>query len=565
MIACRAMLTPARAWIPLLRESPLLAGVGLGVALILRPGPGWFYPEGVDWEQYIQGAMAVAHPSSGLALAPWRQPLHAWLVGLGGADIGYVLAAQILAMGCAAALVAAAALLARALAGPWAGGLAALVAVSLGSVAETARLVTPYPLLAACFGSALALGAACARWPSWPLALGAGLSGAAAWGVDLKGAQVLPLMVLLVLFGSLRATSWRPRIALALALAAGCAGPVILHHALTQRLDLDPLPLSEQIRSQRLQNLDQLQDAQLFGEEVRRDCAGAPADLSLGALVGPCGRAMLAQNLAFLSVHHAIPSVPSALLLPLCLLPAAWRGRHGRLVSGATAALTIAAPLLAGLVGMMWISHGVRYVLHLAVPIAALVPVAGARLLEWPGRRWPHLAFWSAAAGVLLAVGWCLLHWPRPDLARFAHLQGPNTPASVAWDPAQPDPRVRLSRWLAARLGPDDLLIDCASASLDTFVLPRSIATLKPLPHENALCSNLIKDPPATDGVVWILLRHLPNDPGGRFALSPDLPARHGWEAAWSIPARPYRTPWPECCDELLLWRRAGGPQGSGG
>ncbi|MFH1468012.1 MAG: hypothetical protein ABIO70_26735 [Pseudomonadota bacterium] len=559
------MQKPTRAWLPVLREAPLALGVGVGVALILRPGPGWFYPEGVDWEQYIQGAMALFHPSPGLALPPWRQPLHAYLVGTLGADMGYVPAAQLLAMGCAVVLVCASGLLARALAGPWAGGLAALVAVSLGSVAMAARLVTPYPLLAACFGLALALGAACSRWPRWPLALGAGLFAAAAWSADLKGSLAIPLAALLVLLGVPRAPTWRLRIALVLALAVGLAGPLALHRTLARHLDLHPLPLAEQVRSQRHQNIDQLDNAQLFSEAVRRECAGAPDDLSAGALVGPCGRALLAQNLDFLGVHRAIPSVPSAFLLPFCLLPAAWAGRRGRLVSSTAAIAALAAPLLAGLVGMMWISHGVRYVLHLAVPFAALVPVAGARLAELPGQRWPRFARWGVPAGALLAAAWILVIWPRPDLARVTRMQGPNAPEDVPWSPDQPDPRGRLAAWLTARLGPDDTLVDCAAASLDILVLPRSLATIQPLPHENVRCSALIKSPPVSGGAVWILLRHLPDDQGRRFVLPPNLPASYGWEEVWSIPSRPYRTPWPECCDELRLWRHEGGAQGSSG
>lgn len=557
------MPTPApdpapRRWARAARELPLLAALALGVALVVRPGPGWFYPEGVDWEQYLEAAVAVADPGSGAAFPGWRRPLHALVVGLLGARSGYVAAAQALAVGCAAAVVVAAGLLGRSLSRPWVGALAALTAANLAPVALAARQVTPYPLLAAAVGLALALGAACSRWPTWPLAFGAGLAAGLAWAADPKGVIAPPLAILLVGVGLLRLPprAWGRAACLAVGLGVGLGLPILLETAIERHLGLRPVPLAEQIESQRWQNLDQLGDPNLFSVAVRRACTGAPTAPSPGALLGPCGAAMLDHNLAFLRVQGAVPDGRSALLAPLCLLPAAWGPRtRERLAASLAAFLAVWLPLLAGLAGLLWVSHGVRYVLHLAVPIAVLVPLALDRLLGLPALRWPRGRPWSAGAAALVAGLWLWQLWPGLDLGRIASLTGPNAPVAGSWDPALPDPRVRLSRWLASQLGPDDLVIDCAASSIESFVLPRRLATLRALPHENERCAAWMQRPPDAAGERWLLTRHLPNDPGRRFALPADLPARLGWEEVSGIPARPWATPWPECCEELHLWR----------
>ena len=542
-----------------LREAPVALGVLVGSALVLRQGPGWYFPLGVDWQQYIEDAMVLSHPGQGYAFTPWRQPLYPLLVALLGEDQGYVHAAQYLAVGSAATLVVASALLARALGSPLTGALAAITAGCIGSVSMAARLVTPYPVFGALFGLSLAFGACCARWPWWPTAFLTGLFAAATWATDLKGIQIIPLAILLVATGVLRSPRprWRRGLAMAVGLALGLAIPCVVDREMKQRLGHEPIPLSAQIESQRQQHLDQLSNPVIFGDEVRTACTGASSEISIPALFSPCGVAMLRHNLRQLQHHKAVPDIFTLLLVLLCLIPAAWgtRGRD-RLASSCASFLTLVVPLAAGAVGLLWVSSGVRYIIHLAVPTAALVPVGFARLMSCPSRWWSRLAPWTAVIALGGAAAWLLAVWPQLDVRKLGHPRTPPPPLHGPWQDAKPDPRMRLISWLAGRIGPEDKVIDCAEFSFEVMVMPKRIDVVKTLPHDNHRCASLIRNPPEVSGDLWLFTRHLGGRRGILFNLPPEFPKRAGWEEVWRIPERPHNNPWPGCCDHLRLWRR---------
>lgn len=544
----------------LLRELPLLLGIAAAAVLALRPGLSWFYPEGVDWEQYIDAADFLWRPEGGGGFPTWRQPLHAYLVGLLGSGSTYLQAAQLLGLGSTLAMVVAAGLLARALADSWAGAAAALVAASMGSTALAARLVTPYPLLGACAGLTLALAACSLRWRRWPLAALAGLFAGAAWATDLKGLIFAPLGLGLVAAALLlpwpRGRRWW--LALLLAYGVGLAAPMGLDHWLKQGWGIQPMPLAEQVRTQRAQNLDRMFDAQLFEAPLREACAQEQAlEMSRAALSNHCARAMLAENVEHMAAHTALPDFRSLWLLPLALLPALWarRSRKALLASSLATAATLLVPFLTGLVSMLWISHGVRYVLHLVVPAAALVPVAWSRLLGLPGFRWGWAQRAVGPLTLVVSLAWLCWVWPGAPPSKLLQLRGPNLPGVGEPRLVAPDPRLRLVDRLLSSLQPDDVVIDCASTSVRSFLLPVAVEVIEPLPHDLARCQSLVRSPPSTGDNTWLLARHVPDDPGKRWAMAPGLPADHGWTQLERIDARPHNSPWPACCDATTLWR----------
>ncbi len=549
-------------------EAPFLLGLIAAIIIAVRPGLGWFYPEGVDWEQYVDAADFLWRATEGGGFPTWRQPLHAYLVGALTGDGTYLEASALLGVGSAVGIVVAAGLLGRALADSWAGAAAALFAASMGSVALAARLVTPYPLFGALAGLAVALGVCAARWRRWPLALLAGFAASAAWAVDLKGMALVPLGLGFVLLALL--PSW-PRgrrwwLLLPVAFGLGLAGPAGLDHWLKQGWGIEPLPLSEQVESQRAQNLDRMDDTVLFEQPLREACADEQAvEMSLDALTNDCARAMLDDNLQHMAVHTALPDARTLWLLPLALLPALWarRSRWSLVASVLASAGALLAMFLWGLVSMLWISHGVRYVLHLAAPAAALVPVALYRLLGLPGLRWPRARLAVGPLTLGLSLAWLLWVWPAVPASELARLRGPNLPGPGETPLWSPDPRLRLVDGLVDGLAPGDTVIDCANVSVRSFLLPVDAVIEEPLPHDLRRCQELIQQPPVQDGATpWLITRHVPDDPGRRWTMAADYPGEHGWRVLERVDARPHGTPWPACCDLMILWGREPSPGG---
>ena len=185
--------------LPLLRraltELPLLAGVAVGLVLYWWLGFAFVLDgtvEGYHWADYFENAWMIVNRVD-LGYASFRYPLHAALVGhLGEALDSYANAAILVSSVGAFAMVLGNGLLGRVLAGPWAGGVAALL-VPTAQVALTAgRWGNLYTALAGASLLTLGLAAVVARRPRWGLAALAGLVGSVAWGLDPRGLAMVP-------------------------------------------------------------------------------------------------------------------------------------------------------------------------------------------------------------------------------------------------------------------------------------------------------------------------------------------------------------------------------------
>ncbi|MFH1468395.1 MAG: glycosyltransferase family 39 protein, partial [Pseudomonadota bacterium] len=362
---------------PLVREWPWLAGVLLGWAFLLHPGFARFgFPDGADWDTYLASAAhlwldPVAHHYN-----EWRLPLFPWLIGLFGALGSYVRAGQVLALVASLALVLGAGLLARALAGRWAGAVVALAAALTPLVVEGSWWVNPYPVVAGAGALALGLGAACARWPRWGWALASGAFGGIALAMDMRA---LPVACALPLLAALGPGSWRRRALLGLLALAPLLAFEGASHALRVGYDLRLRPFSSQLAIQH-------EDMPGVGAPPPPDgiVAASRCEKARGLRdptpFGPCARLRRASNYELLHRQGLLPAFGVLLAgMLLCLLPPAW-GRRGSL-----AAALVFWPTAASLaLGTSLVLYPSRYLLPVAPLLAALGPVALARLAGLP-------------------------------------------------------------------------------------------------------------------------------------------------------------------------------------
>lgn len=428
----------------LLLESPFLAGLALGLGLLWVRGFAFVplaLPLGPDWHQYYMAAWKL---SVGVAqdYPAFRMPLYPWVLAALGASGGYAQAAVVISSLSCLVLVVAAALLARALAGRWAGALAAVAVASVTTTLESARWAAQYPFLAALTGLGLAAGAASVRWPGlgWPLL--AGLGAGLCWATDVRGIVAAVIAAALVLLGARRGhRAW----AGPLLFAAGAASGPLLQRA----LEVIPRPSAAWLlQFQRSQTLGDIQG--LGMQDLAPWCGQEWLALApLQAAVAPCGRALLWHNLRALGPELPFGLALCALGVLLALAPgkAGWRGAAASLVLfvGVGVALAAAASL-ALLPG--------RYVLQFAAPAAALVPVGLVRIAQTLPRG--RLAVpWLMLAG----VGWLLtVARPAPPPSRVG-------PMEVV--------QARILAEVRARMAPDDLLLDCShNLKVEVALLP---------------------------------------------------------------------------------------------
>ncbi len=505
------------------RELPLILGLLLGLGFLLHPGWVRFgYPHGADWDTYLASAASLWLDPTLYHYNEWRQPLYPWLVGLLGGGGSYVLAAQWLALGSSLATVLGAGLLARALAGPWAAGLAAVATAWLSVVVDGSWWVNPYPVVGALTALTLAAAVWCARWPGGLPALASGLLGGLCFAMDARGLPVAAAVPLLVASAPLR---WRPRALLVGLAVAGIAMGVGLDRGLQARYGLD-------LRSMRSQLELQTQEGRGPGappigaaEPEAEVCVREPGSGGgLGLLVGPCARHRLGANLRVLRADdHLPPVLPAAGLLLLVLLPGGW-GRRSSLASG----LVFWPSTLALLLGMALVPYTDRYLLPSAALLGCLGPVALVRVGEWSARRWIERR-WLTAAGPSAAAVWVVLVFPglHPvDMVRpVEHIA--RRPAEL---PAPLDARQVLADWAVEHIGPDDLLLDCAELHLAILLLPRRLPIWDAPPHDH-MCHLRMKDPPAdVEGELWLLTVHQRGREPDPRLMRQDWVRARGWE-----------------------------------
>jgi hypothetical protein len=481
------------------RELPLLLGLLLALIWLLQPD--WFrfgYPHGADWDTYLASTGAMWLDPEHFRYNEWRRPLYPWLLGLLGGGGSYVLAAQWLALLGTLATVTGSGLLARALAGPWAGGLAALSAAWLPVVVDGSFWVNPYPLAGGVTALALAAAAWACRWPGWWASGLSGLLGGLCWALDSRGLAVAAAVPLLVALGP---APWRRRALLVVLAVAGIAVGQLGDRALVTVHDLRLRPLSSQLELQHGLG----RGPEVAGEPMVRAEAEACADvrhqaLTPAALLDDCASHRRRLSAGTLRAEGELPPLlPSVGLLLLTLIPAGW-GRRSSLAS----ALIWLPSLAALLLGMSWVPYVERYLLPVAALLAALAPVALLRAGSLVARLGPSR--WLRAVGPSLAALWLLAVHPSIHPHALTHPLW-HIAARKAEIPARHDPRVAMARWAQESIGPEDLLLDCAELRLEPMLLPRRLSLWDAPPHDRA-CRERMAEPPQVEGELWLLSVH---------------------------------------------------------
>ncbi len=517
----------APTWLQGRWPAELLFGVGLAAAVLvlaLRPGVVFTgFPEGSDWETYISNTAYVWHGDwPGIIYQDWRKPLHAYLVGLLGEGSSYIHGAQLLTAASLVALVLAAGLLGRALASRPAGVVSALSMAALATLEPASRWVNHYPLLAGSAGLAAAFGAACLRWPRGLWALLAMLCAGLCFAVDGRGVVALGMAAPLVV-GAAWTLRARPRRAWGLLALAGlglCLASAV-DQGLQRRYTPGLLSVAEQLGNQRQVILTHYDSVGGAPEPLASACGlGEPA--ALEGLSLACAVALEAENHRRLSAEGALPPLGFGLLLLLALVPGprGWRDSLGvaAVVGGAVAALAA---------GMAWVVYWDRYGLQHVVPLVVLVPVGLDRLVRWGWARWRPTdgsgipAVIAAASALALA----LLVWPGWSGSDA----GSPALGEAERHPGGADGRLELAAWARGRMGPDDLLIDCAGASLFQLLLPQRIPLAR-APWHTPSCREWSREPPSVAGQHWFVTLEPPPGTEDRFGLSPAWMRAQGWE-----------------------------------
>lgn len=462
-----------------LRELPLVVGIVLGLGRLWRDGgwmqPGW-HPAGFDAREHLQSAWLAAHHVE-VGFPIFRAATWPWAAGTLGERFGYVTAAQVLSSAGVLGIVVGAGLLARALGGAWSGGTAALLVSAAPPLLLASRWTTPYPSVAGLVALCLGAGAIAARSGSAVAAGLAALLGGVATAADDRALLPVAGALLAALTGLLQVPSRARGALLVLALALAAVGP-----ALESRVAVVPqAPLEWRMKMQRSNDLRAIEGSGRAA--LAAACREEPREATptLAALRRPCGTAFRETNLLALM---ALVPVPPAWLLAcaaICLLPARrWR-------SAPLASAALVGPTLAGL-GLLvhWLNLSDRYVLSSLVVLAALPPVAAARLASWaPGR----LAAPAAGVGCLVV------------LAVLGRHGLPPAPRGEAAD----DPRSwAIVSELRARVPREAPLLDCSGRGFASALLPdlhgQTAAQLSMTDYRP--CARWVEEAPAEAWVV---------------------------------------------------------------
>jgi hypothetical protein len=514
-------------------EWPLLLGLVVGGTLLGQHAfLNLHIPEGSDWGVYLRGAEHVWHPERDTTFPDWRTPAYAWLVGWLGESQGYVRAGQILSSVSALLTVLAAGLLGRALSTAWIGGLAAMAVAGFTPVAHGAHWVNHYPLLGATTGLALALGAMACRWPHAVLGAATGVAAGASVALDLRGMVVVAAGgILCSLALADRTRPWHHRGGTLGMFLVGILAVGSAENALAERANTRLMPLEKQVLHQRELTLDwQTWGNNPLAQEVQAACEDIrPGPLRISQLFLPCSRAMLSTNLQRLWNARSLPPAGSLWLLWLACLPGAW-GRRSVLAGG----VLVGVPLVSIGVGASWVTYWDRYVLQFAAPLAALGPVAIARVGEGVGRRFGR-ELSGTRVGAAVATAWVLLGWPK--------LAGgvPGAPPMREQVPAE------IAAWAAENVGPEDVLVDCAGIGINQFLLPNRVPLVEFVRQPRA-CIDAVRRPSNATGSRYVLARHLPENHGGvETGVQAAELERMGWGRYqnWHVPPA-----------QISIWRR---------
>lgn len=531
-------------WLPsairALAELPLAVGVVFGL------GWSWLYGaafvldgriEGYGWPAYTTAAWAYAQGE-----VPrydyFHGPLFGYFAGNLGEAIGsYPHAIVLVCSGLVAAAIVAIGLGARALGGPWAGGLAAAALPMTAHAADMTRWANGYPVLSAFTALSLGLAVATARWPRVGLALLTGICVGLCSVADSRGVLVLPVALVLVIMG---ATQRRRRfwLILPLVFGLGLSSRPAVHHALSWN---SPLSLAQRVHTQR-RVVKRWVD--IGGDrELVAGCLSIAEDefLTRTYVESPCAPAMVRHNLTQRLPWHLPLGGTMTLLGSLLVLLPAGRGRRG-VLEGGVLLLGTTLPLFA----LFAITPMVdRYMVQVAGP-AVLLPAAGfgrlactvRLLLAKDGAQGLRraLGLLGRTVPAALAVAVLFFAW-RTDPAR-RHLttalqRNPRTTSSAA--------AVDEIRRLVTRH--HDALLDCTEIGTAVPLLPW--VTHEVWHHRRAPeyrlndampCLEWMRSPPNVPGTAYLAVQ-----PGkttgsreGKVVIADAVAATPGWSEVWS-------------------------------
>jgi hypothetical protein len=495
-----------------LREAPWMVAVGVGTGLLLAANPPLSHPWGSNWPHDFESAHFFWDPTS--SYFGWRTPLFPLLLASLGKPMGYAAAAHAIARASAAVLVLAAGTLGRAWSGPWAGALAALCVPLLQCAVESAAWTNMYPLAAATSAAAISLGAACARWPTRPGALGAGLVAGLAWKLNHLGLVTIPIVGGLLLLGLTRPASSLRRISLAILFTAGVGSAHGLDRWVVAHWSVPQEDLTGQVLQRRREELVRIRDSQDTKFSACTDFE--PKPLNLDELTNACAMQFLDSNYGTVVAEDCGPKPGLLLLLvPLALLPAGGsRDRWEKMRSSAASALMIFGAAGAVYLGATWTSYSEKYILAFVPLMVAMIPVAGDRLGALLGRLGGQERL-GRTIGLAAAASLAITTWPRPT---GLHADAPRRDSG--WEMVSG----QAAGWAEKNVGPMDLLLDCVPLRVDLAMLPKEIPIRTGIGTQEP-CSGWIKEPPAAEGKIYMLTRSYPELPH----TQPDAINASGW------------------------------------
>jgi hypothetical protein len=460
------------------------------------------HPMGSDWAQYFTVAEIIWHDDPHL-YPPFRKPFFGLVLGLFGEYLGYLNAAQLIGRLCAVLMVIAAGMGAWALVGPIAGVLASCFVVLMPLVMDGALWVNNYPLLGASSSMALAAGAAMCRWPRLGWALVAGASAGMATALDVRGIVVVPAVVALLVLG-LPWGQWRRVGLLCLALA----GPLVSFMAydgwLTRTFEVPQFTLESQLRVQRQAVLEPIRRGQYVDTPALQDACG-DVTASQPALqpwvevldlyrTDSCASALSHYSYGPLRDNRILPGPLTLMLLPLTLLPIAWRRERRTWFQSSAASLVVfGIPTLTVLTGMSWVFYSDRYLLPFGGVLAMLVPVALGRLFGAVLRFDRRFAAWIGTG--VAASCWAAWVWPGLD-ARS--LNAPETVKRADYAAGV------MAMWAEENVGQEDQVIDCGGLAMDYLLLPQRIAYVRHPPGDPS-CEDRIRFPSTSSGQTYLI------------------------------------------------------------
>jgi len=432
-------------------EVPVLVGVALGQAVSWLHGSAYVVGdaiEGYGWSGYLLNAWAVSHAETG-RIDSFRGVLHAYLVGhLGELIDSYPDAAVVVASLSVTLLILSAAVAGRALAGPWAGGLAAAAVPWTTHAADMARWANAYPVLSATSAAALALACLLNRRPKAWIALATGAAAGLAWAADDRGLAILPVVLLLTASATIGAG--RPRW-LPLLVLLGLGTRPAMHygtwsHMAKERSQTEALENQRGVvhRFVRISNNPRLQAA----------CPVEEADYLTRAALGDCALQMVVANAQDrLPKHLPFGGALTALGALLLLLP----GRRGRRGSVEGALLLLGSAPFIGFAMLTPLAD--RYVSQLAMPLALLPAVGALKLVRTLA---PAAASAWASAIVAVAVGaWT---WKSDPAGR-------TSPTALTMNHER-NAAAEFALELHRSTTPDDALLDCTTDGISLHMLP---------------------------------------------------------------------------------------------